>query len=94
MVASLFQTSPPTENYYEIWTVYVYVCICVYKHLFEGIIELARQQGLDGPRSHREGKPRDVSLMSDSAFPLDPLADTKDAVGAAGKLCRLTGLVG
>lgn len=87
----MFQTSPPTENYYEIWTVYVYVCICVYKHLFEGIIELARQQGLDGPRFHREGKPRDVSLMSDSAFPLDHLADTKDAVEQLGSCTDLLG---
>lgn len=22
-------TNPPTENYHEIWTVYMYVCMCI-----------------------------------------------------------------
>lgn len=71
MVTRLFQTNPLTENNYKIQT--ACMCVYMYKYLFEGVVELARQQRPDGPRSYREGKPGCVSPTLDSSFPFDPL---------------------
>lgn len=58
VVAGLFWTNPLSESNYKIWTVCMCVCVYVYKHLSEGITELAREQGLLGQDPTEKGSPQ------------------------------------
>lgn len=93
MVIYLFQTNPPTKiiikfgqcipehTYIHSTYVYMYVYKYIYiRHLLGEIMKLTRHKDLVYQNLRKEGKSGTISQTSSSAFPFDPLADSRDAL--------------